>query len=203
MSKASMSFSVPVKLWDNFKRQSDDLFLSRGPFLDHVISSELPYLQEDLAGLKQSLKAKRFIGGKLKKEVPLTPNVNIEVREETAEALRSAVKEHNLVRDAFFCRLLVLLRSSDWLLNYLEVPLHANDRGLRAMLEEMPSSPLGAMEAVRDDPLFYIRHHVEHVHGCGLYRVVLPAPWLHCYLEDEFVEGTRAHARTAKQIRDF
>jgi len=200
MSKTSISFSVPERLWSSFKEQTDALFLTRSPFLDHVLSCEIPYLVQDLQGLKLSMKAKQFVNSNLKELVAPSPNVNIEVEQETADALRTAVKDHNLVRDAFFCRLLVLLRSTDSLLNHLEVPLAATDKGLRTMLQEMPSSPLKAMEAVRDDPLFYIRHHVEHIHGCGLYRVSLGQPWLSCYIEDEFVEGTRKHARWAKAL---
>jgi len=165
-----------------------------------MLAIELPYLQADLKGLRLSLRAKRFISGALKREVPLSPNVNFEVHRETADLLRAVVREHNLVRDAFFCRLLVFLASSDKLLEYLEVPFYATDGGLKGLLEEMPSSPLKAMESVRDNPLFYVREHVQHLHGCGLYRVALPLPALHCYVEDECVSGTRAHRRVAKMF---
>lgn len=198
MSKVSISFSVPPKRWDAFKQRAHALFLNLGPFLDHMLSVELPHVQADLKGLRLSLRARRYISGAMKKQVPLSPNVNFEVRQETADLLRTVVKEHNLVRDAFFCRLLVFLASSDKLLNYLEVPLYATDRGLRGLLEEMPASPLKAMETIRDSPLFYVREHVQNIHGCGLYRVALPFPELHCYIEDDFVPGTRANRRLAK-----
>lgn len=197
MSKVSISFSVPPKRWEDFSNRASALFLNRGPFLDHMLSIELPYLQEDLKGLKLSLRAKRSISGELKKLVPLSPNVNFEVREETAELLRGAVKEHNLVRDAFFCRLLVFLACSDKLLDYLEVSHYATDPELRALVDEMPLSPLKTMEAVQANPLSYLRDHVQHIHGCGLYRVGLPTT-LACYIEDEYVAGTRAQKRMAK-----
>lgn len=123
-------------------------------------------------------------------------SVNIEVESETAEALRSAMSEHNLVRDAFMCRLIIFLRSTDKLLGILDVPLVTSD-GLGTFLEEMPASPLGAMEAVRDDPLLYIRSHVEASWECGIYRVPLPRSldWAACFLEDEVVPGTRAYRK--------
>jgi len=198
MSKVSISFRVSPKLWQDFTVQANALFLNRGPFLDHMLSIELPYLQEDLKGLKLSLRAKRYISGAIKKEVPLSPNVNFEVSTETAELLRSIVRDHNLVRDAFFWRLLVLLRGSNHLLNYLEIPLNATDRGLNMHLEDMPASPLKAMTAVCENPLFYMRHHVQHVHGCGLYIVDLQVPALHCYIADEQVVGTRANKKRTK-----
>jgi hypothetical protein len=203
MSKVSVSFSVESKLWEDFTSQTSALFLNRGPFLDHMLTRELPYLQEDLKGLKQSQKAKRLVSEAIKQVAPPTPNVNIEVRPETADLLRTVVKEHNLVRDAFFCRLLVLLRGSDKLLDYLEIPRYANDRGLNTLLEEMPMSPIKAMEAIRNDPLFYMRHHVLHIHKCGLYRLPIPNPALHCYIEDEHVEGTAAHKRLSKWLHQL
>jgi hypothetical protein len=195
MSKTPISFRVPETLWERFTAQTSALFLSYGPFLDHMLTVELPHLQKDLQGKRLSLRAKRYVSGELKRVVPEKPNVNFSVRRETAELLRHITSEHNIVRDAFFCRLLVLLRSTDAVLKYLDVPRHATDRGLSAGLEEMPSSPLGAMEAVRDDPLFYIREHIQDAQGLGLYLVGLPASYLHCYVEDEFVPGTGANRR--------
>ena len=196
MPKAS--FSVPPSIWEAFSQQASALFLNRGPFLSHVLSRELPQLREDLRGLSLSRKARRYVAGKLGREVPLQPNVNIEVTAETVQLMRALVDEHNLVRDAFFCRLLVLLRGSDKLLKYLDIPRYATDQGFKVMLEDMPSSPMKAMEAVRDDPLYYMREHVRQVHGVGLYRVMLPVPSLHCYVEDEYVEGTQAHKERSR-----
>lgn len=200
MSKTPVSFRVPESLWQRFTEQTSALFLSYGPFLDHMLTVELPYLRKDLQGKRLSLRAKRYVSGELKRVAPEKPNVNFNVRRETAELLRQITSEHNIVRDAFFCRLLVLLRSTDAVLKYLDVPRHATDRGLSAGLEEMPSSPLRAMEAVRDDPLFYIREHVREGQDLGLYLVSLPATYLLCYLEDEFVPGTGANKRFQKAL---
>lgn len=198
MPKTAISFNVPPKLWEAFKKQTDELFLSRAPFLDHLVANELPHLKSELEGLKLSLRAKRHIAGAMKKQAPVS--VNIEVRSETAEALREAVRAHNLVRDAFMTRLLIFLRSTDALLKYLEVPYIATSRGTDIYLDEMPASPLKAMEAVRDDPLFYVRHHVEHAWEQGIYRVALPRQldWAACYLADEDIPGTGAHRRQEK-----
>ena len=110
MSKASISFTVPEALWRSFSNQTNALFLNKGPFLAHMLSIELPRLRDDVEDFKLSLRAKRLIGGALKKVAPLAPNVNIEMPVHTAELLRAVVRDHNLMRDAFFCRLLVLLR---------------------------------------------------------------------------------------------
>lgn len=198
MPKTAISFNVPPKLWEAFKKQTDELFLSRAPFLDYMVASELPYLRTELSGLKLSLRAKRHIAGAMKRTGPVS--VNIEVRPETAEALREATQAHNLVRDAFMARLLLFLRSTDAFLKYLEIPRIASSRGTDAYLEEMPSSPLKAMEAVRDDPLFYVRHHVEYAWETGIYRLALPRQidWAACYLADEDIPGTAAYRRQQK-----
>ena len=111
MAKTAISFRVPEKLWGAFKTQTDELFLSRAPFLNYMVRRELNYLRDDLVGLKLSSRAKRHISGQLKRTG--AKSVNIEVKPETAEALRTAVAEHNLVRDAFMCRLIIFLRSTD------------------------------------------------------------------------------------------
>lgn len=198
MPKTAISFNVPPKLWAAFKAQTDGLFLSRAPFLDYMVANELPHLSTELGGLNLSLRAKRYIAGAMKKQGPIS--VNIEVQPATAEALREAAQAHNLVRDAFMARLLIFLRSTDAFLKYLEVPRIATSRGTNASLEEMPASPLKAMEAVRDDPLFYVRFHVEAVHEVGIYRVSLPRQldWAACYIADEDIPGTSAYRRQQK-----
>jgi hypothetical protein len=198
MSKTSISFNIPPKLWESFKSQADNLFLSRAPFLDYMLSNELPHLRAELDGLRLSTRAKRHIAGAMKRMGPTS--VNIDVRTETAAALRDAMDAHNLVRDAFMSRLIIFLRSTDAFLRYLDVPLVAHGRNMGISLDEMPASPMRAMEAVRDDPLFYVRAHVEHVHECGIYRVSLPRDldWAACYLPDEAIPGTAAHRKQLK-----
>lgn len=191
----SISFRVPRRLWTAFTEQTDRLFLSRAPFLDHMLSIELPRLVEDLEGIKLNTRTKRHIANRLTRADPVS--VNIDVRRETAEQLRKAVKAHNIVRDAFICRLLIFLRARDAFLDALDVPRYANDGGLRGFLEEMPSSPLGAMEAVRDDPLFYIREHLKQRHDLDVYTLELPSEldWAACFLPPERVPDTGAFNR--------
>lgn len=199
MPKTSISFRVPPKLWSDFKEQTDRLFLSRAPFLDHMVANELPHLRADLKGVRLSSRTKRYIAGELKRNEPVS--VNIEVRPSTAEALRDAIEEHNLVRDAFMCRLIIFLRCTKELRKFLELPSYATDRGLPGGLEEMPISPLEAMEAVRDDPLFYIRAHIEHFESAGVYSVLLPKAldWAACHLPDERVRNTGAFKKAERE----
>lgn len=194
----SISFRVPSRLWNAFKEQTDNLFLSRAPFLDHMIDVELPHLAKDLGGIKLNTRTKRYIANRLAKADPVS--VNIDVRQETADTLREVVKNHNIVRDAFVCRLLIFLRSANALLNLLDVSHSANDWGIRGALEELPSSPLRAMEALRDDPLFYIREHLRQRHDLGVYTVELwpEIDWAACNLPPERVPGTGAFNRREK-----
>lgn len=191
MATQKISFRVPPGLWEKFAAQASELFLNRAPFLNYAIGREVPELVRDLGGRRLSVAAKRYISGQLKKQGP--KSVNIEIEEATAAALNVAVRQGNLVRDAFLCRLLIFLRSTDTLLAHLEVPRDVRDRSAIG-LEPMPSSPMKAMEVVRDDPLFYVRHHVEHNWNCGIYLVQLPRAldWASCFLEDKDVRGTRA-----------
>ena len=187
--KSAISFSVPTALWRRFHARTDALFLARAPFLDHVISRELPYLSEDLSGYRMSTRSKRYVSGELRRED--VTSVNIEVRPATAIGVRETLQAHNLVRDAFLTRLVALLYGSDRLLEVLGVPRRTGDIRGGAKLEDMPTSPLAAMEAVRDDPLFYLRSVVRDQHGVGLYRVDLPFVGMATYLADSNTPGSR------------
>jgi hypothetical protein len=189
-----ISFKVPPGLWNSFKEQANSLFQNRAPFLNNMISRELLELRADLETRSLSLRAKRHISGELKRHG--AKSVNIEVHTETALALKDAVRDHNLVRDAFICRLIIFLRSSDALLKFLDVPREAGGRLLgEGGLEKMPTSPMKAMEALRDDPLFYVRHYVRENWQCGIYDGALPKEldWAACWLDDKEVPGTKAH----------
>lgn len=204
MTPQKISFKVPPELWQSFSVQARDLFLSRAPFLNHMIATEVPHLKNDLAGKSLSLRAKRHISGMLKKQG--AKSVNIEVEQNTAEQLNDVVRECNLVRDAFLCRMIVFLRGSDALLKYLEIPQQIDVLSSQVPgLESMPTSPLKAMESVRDDPLFYIRHHLDEFSGCGIYNVALPRKldWMACYLEDEDVPGTPKHNKEQREQREM
>ncbi len=192
MNLQKISFKVPPALWQNFAAQANGLFLARAPFLNHMIARETRELVADLGERRLSVRAKRYISGMLKKQD--AKSVNIEVEQTTAAALNHVVRERNIVRDAFLCRLIIFLRGSDTLLKYLGVPRVVGGGLLRDGLEPMPSSPLKAMESVRDDPLSYIRHHVSETWESGIYTVPLPRTldWAACFLEDKDVPGTRA-----------
>ena len=203
MAITQISFKVPPGLWSGFKQQTDHLFLARAPFLNHMIAREVPELVSDLGSLKLTLRAKRHISGELKRQG--AKSVNIEVDVETAAALNEAVRSHNLVRDSFLCRLIIFLRSSDALLKHLDVPREVGGKWFSGGLENMPVSPLKAMEAVRDDPLYYVRHHLRENWDCGIYNVALPRSydWATCYLEDKDAPGTKAHREDQKAMAEM
>jgi hypothetical protein len=52
MTKPSISFRVPEQFQTHFKKQTQDLFLARAPFRDHVLEREITHLRDDLKGLK-------------------------------------------------------------------------------------------------------------------------------------------------------
>lgn len=189
-----ITVKVYEKLWDNFVKQTEALFLKRDAFLNHMIWLETPRLAEELEGKKQSPLARRYIARELSKLVTIP--VNIVLEEGVAKALDQVVAEGNLVRDAFINRLIMWLRSQDTLLTSLEIPLYTNS--LRGS-QSMSVSPLKAMEEARDDPFYYIRASLENT-GEGLYTLDLTnilkpamAIGMSCYLDDEKVPGTKSY----------
>ncbi|MBI5891753.1 MAG: hypothetical protein HZB47_13985 [Nitrosomonadales bacterium] len=197
MALQKISFKVPPGLWGSFSNQANGLFINRAPFLNHMIAREAGELADDLGQRQLSLRAKKHISNML--QLQGAKSVNIEVERSTAHALNEVVSGANLVRDAFLSRLIIFLRSSDALLKYLEIPSEVGTFGDH--LERMPSSPMKAMEAVRDDPLFYVRNYVKERWACGIYAVPLPREldWAACYIEDKEVPGTKAHKEVQRQ----
>jgi hypothetical protein len=189
MATTKITAKVYKPLWMNFMQQADALFLKRDAFLNHMIRIETPHLARELKDKKLSSKARRYLSGELKRMG--TETVNIVVEQETADALKQVVDSANLVRDGFINRLLMLLRSSDALLRSLNMPITLD--GMQG-LEGMPVSPLKAMEAVRDDPFYFIRSELETEDWGGLYTLYIrpPLTGLSCYLDDEHVPGTEA-----------
>jgi hypothetical protein len=202
MNTQKISFKVPPDLWAAFTNQTNSLFLTRAPFLNHMIDREIPELAKDLAGRSLSSMAKRYISSELQRNG--AKSVNIEIAASTAAKLNQVVRDGNLVRDAFLCRLIIFLRGNPHLLKYLEVPLTVGRGFSNSGLEGMPTSPLKAMEAVRDDPLYYIRDHLQS-RGDGIYDIALPRTfdWAACFLEDAVIPKTNAFKADAKLAEQF
>lgn len=90
----------------------------------------------------------------------------------------------------------MLLRSNDSVLDELELPKRVEwMRGDGT--QDMPTSPLKAIEETQFDPFYYLRAACQSRHGEGLYSLELP-PRLRafsCHLDDEWVPGTEAFAQ--------
>lgn len=199
-----ITVKVHERLWDGFVKQTEALFLKRDAFLNHMIRLETPYLASEMKGKHLSPEARRYIASEFKKLRPVP--VNIVLDEDVAKALDQVVSEGNLVRDGFINRLIMWLRSHDTQLKRHSIPTTLDSLGFGSSsrgLEGMPVSPLKAMEAVRDDPFYYIRDQLDE-QGGGLYTSYLPSnlTGLNCYLDDEFVPGTDAYKANALPTED-
>lgn len=198
-----MTVKVYRPLMERFNQQVHSLHLVRDAFLDSMIRSETPRLAQDLAGKRQSPAARLHVARSLKRMG--TTQVNLKVRKSTVEALDTVVAETNMVRDAFINRLIMFLRSSDVLLNFLELPKVVVSSEYKSFVEAMPTSPLGAIQAVHADPLYYVRVAIEERHQTGLYTVLMPQKLtgLSCYLEDAYVPGTEGYAQAQREVEEM
>lgn len=182
-------------IYNDFTSQLKSLPFRRDAFIELMIERELPNLKEDLAGKVNSAKAKRYISGCLKKmggaKAGQLMKLSISVSKSTATELRALEDKHKFPRDAFLNRLVVLLRSTDFALKALDLPRTVRQVG--GGVEDMPTSPMGVLEAALFDPLYYLRNACQRQHGCGLYLVDTPWPGFACYLADEDVPGTAAY----------
>ena len=96
-----------------------------------------------------------------------------------------------MVRDAFANRIILFLLSPDELLEYLELPIVTTE-GVLQFSEGMPISPLGGIESILADPMFYIRQAAQELYAGKFYRIPLNDKFigLSCYLSDKYVPNT-------------
>jgi hypothetical protein len=193
MNQTKMTVKIYEPLLKSFEDQMDQLCIKRDAFLNHMIKIETPYLAGELDGRRLSVKARRYISGRLKKMG--TKTVNLVVDRETADALNAVVETSNIVRDAFINRLVMFLRSSDSLLRFYDLPNFVVRSEFESWYEDMPTSPLKAMESVFNDPLYYLRIAAEERLDSGLYMLGLPERFsgLLIHLDDHSVPGTKEY----------
>ncbi len=110
-----------------------------------------------------------------------------------------------MVRDAFINRLIMFLRSSTFLLKYLDLPEFVTSSAFRSSVEPMPASPLKAIEAVHADPLYYLRVAIEEQYETGLYLVDMPPQLIgfSCYLDDAYVPGTASYKEAQREADEM
>ena len=198
---------ITVKIFSPLLKAFDDqvgrLYLKRDAFLNHIIKQEVPHLAEDMDGRRLSANARRYVSGQLKRMG--TTTVNIVVDKETADSLNDVIRRANMVRDAFLNRLIVFLRSSNALLKYLELPAMIVRSEFESLYEEMPTSPLAAIETVFGDPLYYLRLAADERFKTGLYLLDLPPKLIgfSCFLEDAQVPGTKDHAARSRMVEEM
>jgi len=190
MNETKLTAGIYTPLLVSFKRQLNELCLKRDAFLNHMIRIETPRLAEEMSGLRQSKQARQFISRGLKSLGKET--VNIVVDQDVADALNMVVLESNMVRDAFLNRLIMFLRSSDELLSTLDLPKLILRSEFKSIYEDMPTSPMGTLNSVFSDPLYYLRLAIEERYETGIYQLELPENLLpfSCYLPDSSVPET-------------
>ncbi len=190
MDQTKITIKIHAPMLVAFERDLDQLCLKRDAFLNHAIRLEIASLAEELKGKRQSTKARRHVAGCLKRMG--TRTLNVVVDKDVAAALNQVIDSTNTVRDAFMNRLVMFLRSSTKLLEYLELPSMVVRSNFQSSYEEMPTSPLKAMDSVFSDPFYYLRLAAEERFETGLYLLPLPDQYtgFTCYLPDHQVPGT-------------
>jgi hypothetical protein len=202
IGRTKMTIKVYSPLWETFNAQIGALPVSRDQFLNCVLRRELPLLAEAMNGKRLSRRANRWISNGLMRLG--TRAINIGLDREVAHSLNRIVKESHMVRDAFFNRLIVFLRSSDAILNYFKLPKREDGRiGKEYVDTAKPVSPLCALSEVFDDPLWYLHMATKHIHDTSLYLLPFPSPIMDgfaCWIEDAAVPDTREYRRQQREL---
>lgn len=165
-TKTKITMTIWDDLFNHFSKRLDSCFIKRDAFLNHAIRVEVDHLTKGLAGLKNSPEAKKYISASLKGMG--TKTINVVVDKEVAEALNKVVKKHNLVRDAFINRLLLLLSFPQPAIKYFfgvelrsEISVHDEHKTTYHDMGELPRTFGDALEEIQKSPNFYIQEELN------------------------------------------
>lgn len=161
---------ITMTVWEDlftlFSKKLDSCFIKRDAFLNHIIRVELDNLKKGLAGRKNSLEAKRYISSKIKDLE--TKTINVVVDKDVAKDLNSIVREHNLVRDAFINRLLLLLSFPEVLLSHMfDVQLTRVVDDVELELESPARTFIDSLTFTLNAPNFYIQKELDIRYGAN------------------------------------
>ncbi len=203
MTLTKLTLKIYSPLLANFEKQLATLHIKRDAFLESMIRAEVPNLAGELTGKRLSSKARRYIAGELKRLG--TTQINVQVEKSTADLLHKLVEQTNIVRDAFVNRLIMFLRGSKQLLDYLDLPQAITYSEFEQYVEPMPTSALRAIETVHADPLYYLRAAVEERQETGIYLLELPVKFagFACYIEDSEVPGTPEYEQAQRKADEM
>lgn len=176
-------------------KKLNSCFLKRDAYLSHLLAKELPRLIESTKDLKQSDFARRYIAGELKKSG--TRTVNIVIDKQLAHDLNQVVKNTNMVRDAFFNRLVVLASVSNSGLVGLGLTDEVSIDRVHDFEPDIELCPLKNLHEQLKDPLYYLHKATD----SDLYQFQFNKSFhfLSCYMKDEDIPTSEEYAlRNAK-----
>ncbi len=202
-----MTFKVHKPLWERFDEQISRMPVKRDPFLSSVLRRETPRLATAMAGKRLSGKANRWVStqlNRLDRQGGIKP-VNIGIDADVAADLKQVVTDSNMVRDAFFNRLIAFLRASDALLDFFELPRKVDGSVGSSYGSDllMPASPLANLEDTFADPLWYLHMAAEEKHETCLYLLPFQSPDMdgfECWMDDANVPGTRHNKKARLEL---
>lgn len=190
MNQTKVTFSIMKPVARVLEKAIAKNFLKRDPFLNHLISVELPHIAEALKGRKNSTTARAFIDKSLDKK-RATVALTVVLDKSVAERLSSITKKHVVSRDALINRILLFMLFGHSQLLKLEIqPLARDVESFTSYTEGVPTSPMSALAYIMDDPLFLIREDLRAIRK-NMYLINLDSVTdglnekTACFLEDK------------------
>lgn len=184
------------RLNDNMR----DCFMKRDQFVAHLIHSQLNSLEKCMVDKRLSRKAKQYISNSIKRAD--TRIVNITIEQSVADRLNAIVEKSNLVRDALINRILFFAVVNERVLDKMGIPTKLEDvSSLSNYGSTLPLSPIGAIQEILSDPLFYVKEAFKLIHDESIFLYSfnnlkfkgINNECFSCYLDDFQVPGTSAH----------
>lgn len=106
LESTKITININKTLLEQFSNGLDRCFIKRDAFLNNLISIEVDRFDEEMEGVKQSKKARKYLIENLKRSG--TKAINVVVDKSVALRLNAIIKKHGMSRDCFVNRLLLL-----------------------------------------------------------------------------------------------
>lgn len=111
LENTKITLNINKTLLKQFSDGLDRCFIKRDAFLNNLISIEIDKLDEEMKGIEQSKKARKYLIDNLKRSG--TQGINVVVSKTVAKRLNAVIKKYGLSRDCFINRLLLLVTLPD------------------------------------------------------------------------------------------
>lgn len=200
MSKAKILVQGVTPVVNRLNEKIKTIGLRRDIYLNNILRVEVARLDTALEGKENSVEAKDYLVKALR-ALPTTA-VSIMLEKDVIESIDKVCEKHNLARDCFVNRIFFFLAAEEKHLSAVGFQKDA----ISADLNSLSVNSLDNAGSFLMDPFFEIREFLStNQVGDGFYSWPFHGKLmgLNCYMEDEYVPGTKQYSSLESLLTDL